>query len=315
MPRPIIFDCDPGDDDAVALLVAMASPDELTILGITTVAGNVPVYHTSNNALKICELANRWEIPVFAGCQRPMVKEPISAENFHGQTGMEGETMPNPTMKVQPQHAVDFIIETLKNSPEKITIAITGPYTNVAMALVKEPSIINNIDEIVVMGGTWSAGNITPSAEFNVFVDPHAAHILFTSNIKITMIPLDITHQVFATEERIEIFRALGNEVGHQVANMLALTMVFDKQRWGLNGRAIHDACVSSYLLRPDLFSVKPALVKVEIWSRENIGATIISFYPHHIDKSNAQVPQQVDSVAVIDLITERLSRYEKKTS
>ena len=203
--RKIIIDTDPGQDDAVAILLALASPGELDVRGITTVAGNVPLALTSLNARKVCELAGRDDVAVYAGCERPMVRELITAEYVHGATGLDGADLPDPTMALQPTHAVDFLVETLMAGDEgEITLCPLGPLTNIAMALLREPRIASKVREIVLMGGGFfEGGNVTPAAEFNIFVDPHAADVVFTSGIPITMMPLDVTHQALATPTRV----------------------------------------------------------------------------------------------------------------
>ena len=310
MPTPIIMDCDPGNDDAVALLIAMASSEDLKILGITTVIGNVSLKQVTQNALKICELAGRRDIPVYAGCSRPIVLKEIPGDQAHGACGLEGSNLPDPTLKAQPIHAVDFIIDTLMNAKEKVTLCPTAPLTNLALAIVKEPRIVDNIEEIVLMGGSTEAGNITPAAEYNMYSDPHAAKVVFKSGAKITMIGLNVTHKILATPPRIEDLRNLNNVVGTQLANMMEASAEFDERKFGLKGRAIHDACVPLYLIKPELFTCKPAHVKVDIWHKENMGSTIISFYPGHLKGEPTSVAIDVNVDGVFDLMLNRLSRY-----
>lgn len=313
MPRPIIFDCDPGNDDAVALLITLVSPEDFNVLGITTVAGNVPLDNTNVNARKICELANRTDVGVYSGCPRPLVGEPFISDGAHGKTGIDGAVLPEPKMPLQPQHAVDFIINTLKNHPQPVTMLLTGPLTNVAMAINKDPSILKNVQEFVIMGGSITSGNITPSAEFNVYCDAYATKVVLESGIKTTLMTLDITHQVVATPANIQRLRSSNTEQATQVANMLEATMDFDITNFALEGRAIHDACVPVYVLRPDLFTSKPAYVHVETALGLSFGNTIISYYPKHVPK-NTQVfvPNEIDSNGVFNVILERLSRYPK---
>jgi purine nucleosidase len=215
MPRPIIIDTDPGQDDAVAILLALSAPEELRLLGIAAVAGNVPLSLTEKNARKICELAGKPNTPVYAGCARPMVRPGVTAEHIHGKTGLDGPDLPEPTMPLQPGHAVDFIIDRLMAAHDaSVTLCMLGPLTNLGMALVKGPAIVTKIREVVLMGGGWmEGGNVTPAAEFNIFVDPHAAHNVFTSGVPITMLPLDVTHKVLTTRKRLERFRAMGTRV------------------------------------------------------------------------------------------------------
>jgi len=203
--RPIIIDADPGQDDAVAILLALASPEDLEVLAITAVAGNVPLDLTVNNALSMVELANRSDVPVYRGSVRPMVKTLVTAEYVHGPTGLDGADLPPPTIRTQPEHAVDKIVETLMASDDQITVCTLGPLTNIGLALVREPGIVDKIDRLVMMGGGFfEGGNTTPAAEFNIYVDPHAAHVVFTSGIPIVMMPLDVTHQALTTPDRLE---------------------------------------------------------------------------------------------------------------
>lgn len=311
MPRPIIFDCDPGNDDAVALLVTMASPEDFTLLGITTVAGNVTLDNTHVNARKICELAGKTGIPVFAGCPRPLVGEPFISDGAHGQTGIDGAILPHVQMPLQKEHAVDFIVRTLKTHPEPVTICLTGPLTNMAMAINMDPTILDNVEEFVIMGGSITAGNITAAAEFNFFCDPYAAKVLVECGKKTTIMTLDITHKVLATTANIQRLRSIGNNPADQVANMMEATMEFDMVNFRLEGRAIHDACVPIYLLRPDLFSAHPAQIYIETAQGGSYGNSIISFYPKHLpDHPWIFVPNDIDGEGVFNVILDRLSRY-----
>ena len=194
--RKIIIDTDPGQDDAVAILLALASP-ELEVLGITAVAGNVPLALTEKNARKICELAGKPKTKVFAGAIRPLLRQLVTAEEVHGKTGLNGPHLPEPTMPLEDQHAVDFIVETLmQEASGSVTLCALGPLTNVALALIREPRIAPRIKEIVLMGGGFfEGGNVTPTAEFNIYVDPHAAEIVLKSGVPIVMMPLDVTHK------------------------------------------------------------------------------------------------------------------------
>jgi purine nucleosidase len=311
MPRPIIFDCDPGNDDAVALLITMASPETFKILGITTVAGNVSLDNTNVNARKICELAGRTDIPVFSGCPRPLVGKAILSDGAHGKTGIDGAILPDPKMPLSKQHAVDFIIETLKTHPEQVTVFLTGPATNMAMAINKDPTILENVKEFVVMGGSISAGNITAAAEFNFFCDPFAAKVIIDCGKKTTLMTLDITNQVLATPLNIQRLHAVGNNQALQVAHMMAATMNFDIDSFGLTGRAIHDACVPIFILRPDLFTTKPAYVHIETATGDSYGNSIVSYFPKHLPKEPwLFVPDAVDSEGVFNIILESLARY-----
>jgi purine nucleosidase len=234
MKRRIIIDTDPGQDDAVAILLALASPEELDVLGIVAVAGNVPLAHTERNARRIVELAGRPEVPVYAGCIRPMVRALRTAEHVHGRTGLDGADLPDPKVPLQVKHGVDFIIDTLRAAePGSVTLCTLGPLTDIGVALVKAPDIAQHVREIVMMGGAYfEVGNITPTAEFNIFVDPEAADVVMKSGIPIVMSPLDLTHRMLTTRERLDAFAALGNKSGRTVSGLLSFSERFDLAKY-----------------------------------------------------------------------------------
>ena len=309
-PRRIIIDTDPGQDDAVAILLALASP-ELEVLGITTVAGNVPQPLVTENALKLVELAGRPEVPVYAGCVRPMVRDLFTAEYVHGPTGIDGTDLPEPTVSVQEEHAVDFIVDTCMTAePESVTLCPVGPLTNIATAIVKEPAIVTRIREIALMGGGFfEGGNTTPVAEFNIYVDPHAAHIVFGSGIPITVFPLDVTHKALVLPADIEAFRAMDTPVGDSVAGMLGYYERHDVEKYGMAGAPLHDPCVIAYLIEPGLFSGKQVHVGIEIDSELTIGQTVVDWWGVTGNTPNATVMSDVDSSAFMRLIFERVGR------
>ncbi|MBD2328533.1 nucleoside hydrolase [Alkalinema sp. FACHB-956] len=308
VPQPLIIDCDPGVDDAIALLLAFASP-ELQILGITTVAGNVPLQHTQTNARKICELAGMRQIPIFAGCPRAMLRSTLeTAEYVHGATGLGQITLPEPQIPLQEQHGVDFLIATLLAAPEPITIATLGPLTNLAIALIKEPRIIPQIREVVMMGGAITHGNVTPSAEFNIYTDPHAAAVVLTAGLNLTLISLDVTHQAIATPERVSKIRELGDPIGSTVATLLTQYSSHDMGQYGFAGAPLHDPCVIAYLLRPDLFTARPCFVEIETQSAESLGRTIVDWYGVAGKAVNVNVVETIDSDGFYQLLTERLA-------
>ncbi len=310
-PRALIFDCDPGTDDAVALLMAFAHPERLNILGVTTVGGNVPLKYTSLNGLKIAELAGREDIPVFAGCDRPLVKhEYLSVEQIHGKTGLAGVSFPEPKRALESEHAVDFIIRTLLQSSEKITLAVTGPQTNIAMALVKEPKIVSKIDEIIFMGGSITEGNITPAAEFNFFMDPHAAHVVLSSKIKLTMMGLDVTHQLVTTPARLKAIQSIGNKQSQAVFDILSFSGAYDMNRYEIEGGHIHDATVTAYLLKPELFQGRECPVDVEISGQMTMGRTLVDWYNSNNNETNVKVIRSVDIEGFYDLLLECLKKY-----
>jgi len=311
MSRPIIIDCDPGQDDAVNLLLAMSSPDELAILGITAVAGNVPLALTERNARLMCDIAGRDDIPVFAGCERPLVRRLITAEDVHGRTGIDGIDITEPRTPLQGRHAVDFIVETLEAAADdSVTLVPTGPLTNIAMAMVKKPAILPKIREIVLMGGAMrESGNHSPSAEFNILVDPHAAHVVFDCGRPIVAMGLDVTHQVIATPQRVARIRALGNRVADATAGMLEFYSRHDSLKYGIEGSPLHDPCTAAYLLRPEVFTGRLCNIEVEIHSELTAGHTAVDFWDVSGRPKNALWVHGVDADAFYELLTERLGR------
>ncbi len=310
-PRKIIVDTDPGQDDAVAILLALASPEEIEVLGITAVAGNVPLSLTQKNARIVCELAGRPEISVFGGCDAPLRRKLITAEHVHGKTGLDGPTLPDPTMPLQEGHAVDFIIETLNGHDSgTVTLCGLGPLTNIATALRKAPEIAGRIKEIVLMGGAYfEVGNITPAAEFNIHVDPEAAAIVFACGAPITVMPLDVTHRALVTGERNAAFRALNSPVGEAVAQMTEFFERFDRDKYGSEGAPLHDPCVTAYLVRPELFSGRHVNVEIETELDLTLGMTVADWW-HVTDRApNAMFMGDMDVQGFFDLLTERLGK------
>ncbi|MGL4590791.1 MAG: nucleoside hydrolase [Aestuariivirga sp.] len=309
-PLPIIIDTDPGQDDAVAILLALASP-ELEVLGITAVAGNVPLALTEKNARKICELAGRPDVKVHAGAIRPMVRSLVTAEEVHGKTGLDGPVLAEPTMALQDRHAVDYLVETLMARPAgTITLCTLGPLTNIGLALVREPRIASRIKQIVAMGGGYfEGGNVTPSAEFNIYVDPHAARLVFEAGIPLTLIPLDCTHQALTTARRVEAFRAMNNKSGPATAAMLDFFERFDENKYGTDGGPLHDPCVIAWLLQPELFEGKLVNVSVECESELTMGMTVVDWWRVTKRAPNATVVRNVNAEGFFKLLTERISR------
>ena len=310
MPRPIIIDTDVGQDDAVAILLALASPAELEVLGIVAVAGNVPLALTQRNARMVCELAGRREVPVYAGCERPLHRDLVTAEYIHGKTGLDGPTLPEPTMKLQPQHGVDFLIDTLRRAePGAVTLCTLGPLTNIGMALVKAPDIVPKVRELVMMGGAYfEVGNTTPAAEFNIYVDPHAADVVLRSGIPITIIPLDVSHKALTTALRIQRFRALGTRCGRAVAEMLEFFERHDVEKYGADGGPLHDPGVIAYLLRPALYRGRRVNVAIETGSPLTLGMSVVDWWRVTDRPPNAQFMNDVDADGFYDLLTERIA-------
>lgn len=309
MARKIIIDTDPGQDDAVAILLALASP-ELDILGITTVAGNGPLTRTAVNARTICEVAKKPETKVFAGSIRPLLRPLVTAEEVHGKTGLDGYDLPASTMPLQAQHGVDFIAETLmREEPGTVTLCALGPLTNIASALIREPKIAERLKEIVLMGGgCFEGGNITPSAEFNIYVDPHAASVVFKSGIPITMMPLDVTHKVLTTEKRIAAIRGIGTYVGEVVSAWLEFFERYDEAKYGTDGGPLHDPNVIAYLLKPELYAGRHCNVEIEISSELTMGQTVVDWWGVTDRPKNALFIKDVDADGFFTLLTERLA-------
>jgi purine nucleosidase len=310
MTQAIIIDTDPGQDDAVAIMLALASP-ELDVLGITVVAGNVPLTLTQINTRKICELAGRPDMKVFAGADRPLVNRLVTAEQVHGGSGLDGPVLPDPTMPLQKQGAVDFIIETLMtHSSGEVTLCTLGPLTNIAKALQKEPRIAPRIKRIVAMGGGFfEGGNVTPAAEFNIYVDPHAAHIVFTSGVPITLIPLDCTHKALTTNKRMEKFRAMKNKSGPAMAEMMDFFERFDELKYGTDGGPLHDPCVIAWMLQPELFTSRFVNVVIETESNLTMGMTVIDWWRVTERTPNTTVCGGIDADKFFDLLTERVAK------
>lgn len=310
--RKVIIDCDPGQDDAVALFLAMASPDDLEILGITAVAGNVPLDLTQRNARIMCDVAGRKDLLVFAGCARPLVREPITAEYIHGSTGIDGMNVFEPQTPLQKQHAVDFIVETLLAAEDdSVTLVPTGPLTNIGAAIDREPAILARIKEFVLMGGAMrEGGNRSPSAEFNIQVDPHAANIVFNCGRPVTAMGLDVTHQVLSTRERVARIKALNNPVSDATAGMLSFFHRYDSKKYGSEGAPLHDPCTVAYLLQPQLFTGVACNVSVETQSELTIGHTAVDFW-HVTDRPiNTNWIYEVDADGFYELLSKRIARY-----
>ncbi len=314
MPRKIIIDCDPGQDDAVALFLAMAAPDELEILGITTVAGNVPLELTQRNARMMCDIAGREDLGVYAGCERPLRREPITAEYIHGDTGIDGIDVFEPRTPLEDAHAVDFIIDTLLAAARNrvsVTLIPTGPMTNLGAAIQREPRILDAVERIVSMGGAMrEGGNRSPSAEFNILADPDAATIVFNCGKPITAMGLDVTHQVLSTRDRVARIRELGNPVAEATAGMLSFFHRYDTKKYGSEGAPLHDPCTIAWLLRPALFRTRACNLAVETQSALTLGHTAVDFWhvtdrPHNVDWT-----YDVDADGFYDLLVERLAGF-----
>ncbi|NAZ35998.1 nucleoside hydrolase [Rubellimicrobium sp. CFH 75288] len=308
-PRKIIIDTDPGQDDAVAILLALASP-ELEVLAITAVAGNVPLPLTARNARVAVELAGR-TVPVFAGCDRPLERALVTAEHVHGRTGLDGADLPDPSLPLGERHAVDVLIETLRTEPAgTVTLCALGPLTNLATAFRRAPDVVGRVQQIVLMGGGFfEGGNITPAAEFNIFVDPEAAQTVLRSGLPVTIVPLDVTHKALTTPHRIDRFRHLGTPVGQAVAGWLDFFERFDVEKYGSEGGPLHDPCVIAWLIRPDLFKGRHINVEVETASDLTRGMTVADWWRVSGRTPNANWLREVDADGLFNLLVDRIGR------
>ncbi|KGJ20903.1 nucleoside hydrolase [Paracoccus sanguinis] len=313
MAQKIIIDTDPGQDDAVAILLALASP-ELEVLGITAVAGNVPLPLTLRNARAICELAGRPDLPVYAGCDAPLEGRLVTAENVHGATGLDGITLPEPFMPVQDRHAVDFIIETLRREPAgTVTLVPIGPLTNIAAAFRQAPDVIARVARIVMMGGAYfEVGNVTPAAEFNIFVDSVAAAEVFAAGIDLVVMPLDVTHRALTSRAWVEGMRASGR-VGEVVASWTDFFERYDRAKYGHDGAPLHDPCAVAYLIAPEIFSGRRINVEIETEGRFTRGMTVADWWGVSGRPANALFIRDLDAPRFFDLLTERIGRLDAR--
>jgi purine nucleosidase len=304
-PHKIIIDCDPGVDDAVAITLALAAPDEIELLGITTVAGNVPLEDTTRNALGVLTLLGRPDIPVYAGCARPLMRAVGHRSIMHGTEGLGGVELKSDGIGPAEKHAVDFIVDTVMSHPGEITLCPIGPMTNVAVALVKEPRLAANLKQIVFMGGSAiGSGNTTPSAEFNVYVDPHAAHIVASSGVKLTMFGLDVTRAVIATPERLSRLETIDNDVARTVVRMTTAYAQGDP--------CLHDPCVIAWMIDPGLFSGIDALLEVDCSAGPNYGRTVASVSPRHLAGRpvNCEIITNARGDDLFEMLEQRLARF-----
>jgi len=310
-PRPIIIDTDPSPDDAVAILVALASPLELEVLAVTAVAGNVPVHLTSKNARKALELARRTDTPVYAGATGPLLRPLVTAEEVHGKTGFDGYDLPDPVMPLAPGFAPDAIIDLVMHRPRgAVTLCCLAPLTNIALAMAKEPRLAGHLREIVMMGGAFSeGGNITPAAEFNVYVDPEAAARVLGCGAPITMIPLDCTHQALTTAPRLEKLRSVGTPVAEAFYHLLKFNKIFDERKYGWEGGPLHDATVVAYLLAPQIFSGRKVNIEVECSSPRTLGMTVVDWWGVTGRAPNVQFLRNLNADAYFDLVIGRMAR------
>ena len=311
MALPIILDCDPGHDDAIALILALASP-ELKVLAVTTSAGNQTPDKTLNNALRILTLLGRHDIPVAAGAPKPLMRELIIADNVHGESGLDGPTLPDPAFAPQAMTGLELMAKCLRKSQEPVTLVPTGPLTNIALLLAAHPELKSKIGRIVLMGGAAGAGNWTPAAEFNIYVDPEAADMVFSAGIPITLCGLDVTHQAQVMDEDIARVRAIPNPVAQCVADLLDFFMIYHRDpKWGFAGAPLHDPCTIAWLLAPALFHGQDCWVGIETQGRHTVGMTVVDRYGLTGRAANARVLLGLDRVGFIDLLVGRLRAFD----
>ncbi|MDO5088730.1 MAG: nucleoside hydrolase [Leptotrichiaceae bacterium] len=304
----IILDCDPGHDDAVAIMMAAASP-KIDLLGITVVAGNQKLEKTVNNALKVCNHLNL-KVPVYSGMTRPMIREQMIADDIHGETGLDGPVFEELQIKAEEKHAVNFIIDTLMNSDEKITLVPTGPLTNIGMAMRFEPEIIKKIDKIVLMGGAYQLGNMTPAAEFNILADPDAAHVVFSSGVKTVMMGLDLTRQALATAEVVNKIRSLNNKASKLFVDLMEFFSASQKDVFGWNAPPVHDPTTIAYLIDPLCIETKPMFCEIELWSEKSYGRTLCDYFGILKKAPNIDVAVKLDFEKFWNIVYETLKLY-----
>ena len=302
MPRKIILDCDPGHDDAIALLLALASP-ELDLLGVTTVAGNQTLDKTTANAIRVLDFVGRDEVPVAAGADRPLVREQYVAEYVHGATGMDGPDLPPPQRAPLEQHAVDFLADKIREHGGEVTLVPTGPLTNVALLLALHPDA--RPERIVLMGGAIAEGNVTPAAEFNIWADPEAAARVFDSGIDVTMVGLDVTHKALFTPAHVE---RLTGRVGEMVGTLLEFYGAFHKQVYNFDGSPIHDAVAVARVIRADLLEVEHLNTEIDVESELCRGRTVVDVWRRSGREPNSNVAVDIDANGFLDLLIERLN-------
>ena len=305
MSIPILLDCDPGHDDAIALLLALASP-EIEILGVTTVAGNQTLEKTTANAIRVLELVGHDDVPVAAGAERPLVREPFVAAYVHGESGLEGPDLPPVRGGPVETHAVDFLAERIAAAGEPVTLVPVGPLTNVALLLARHPVAAGGIERIVLMGGAIAEGNVTPAAEFNIWADPEAAQRVFSSGLDVTMIGLDVTHKALLTPADADRLRASGR-TGRFVAELFDFFHRYHAETYGFEGSPIHDALALAHVFRPRLVETVACHVEIACASELCRGRTVVDLWRRTGKEPNAQVAVGVDGEAFIELLLERI--------
>lgn len=307
MKEKIILDCDPGHDDAIAMLLAHGNPN-IEVLGVTTVAGNQTLEKVTKNAQAVATMIGMYDTPIIAGCSRPLVRDVEVAESIHGESGLEGVELPTPKVQVESGHAVDFIIDTvMSNEPKTITLVPTGALTNIALAVRKEPRIVDRVKQVVLMGGGYHEGNWSAVAEFNIKIDPEAAHIVFNESWEVLMVGLDLTHQALATDEVIETIENIGTEPSQFFVDLLQFFKKTYKENQGFDHPPVHDACTVAYLIDPTVFTTKRVPVDIELRGELTLGMTVADFRWPIPSDCNTRVAVKLDHKKFWSLIYDAL--------
>lgn len=312
MIRKVIIDCDPGHDDMMAIILALANPKHLKVLGITTVAGNQTGEKTFINARRVLTLINILDVPVSRGFDKPILRELVTAPEIHGVSGLDGVNLPEPKVKGTKEHAVDFIIKTILEESGEITLVPTGPLTNIAIALLKEPKIKNKISEIVLMGGAVFDSNITPASEFNIFVDPDAAKIVFESGIPITMVGLDVTNRALLSFTDIDKLEKMNGKVSRLIAPLLRFFAYTNKEVFGFDGAPLHDALAVACLINRKVIKTNAFHVDIETKGEFTLGRTVVDIYGVTKKPLNAKVALELDNDLFKKMIFESILYFDK---
>lgn len=305
----VILDCDPGHDDAIAILLAGRNP-RIDLLAITTVAGNQTLEKTTSNALKICSEVGITNVPIAAGMDRPLVRSSLICPEIHGESGLDGHNFPKPTIELDKRHAVDLIIDVLMNSDEPVTVVTTGPCTNVAFSIRKEPRILKKVKRFVMMGGTYQLGNITPAAEFNIFADPEAAHIIFTSGRPVTMVGLDVTRKALVRPEIVDRIATINNKASNMFVDLMKFFTKTQKEVFGWEYPPLHDPTTIAYVIDPTVVETKPMNVEVELRGENTYGRTVCDYVGILKKPSNADVGIDLDYDKFWDIVYNTLKLY-----
>lgn len=305
---PLIIDCDPGCDDAIALLLAFKN-EILDIKGVTVSAGNVGIDRTLENARRIAGMFRK-DVPVFKGCEKPLFKTIVTAPEVHGESGLGKAKLEDSDKKIEDINAIEFIAKTLKESDEKVNIAITGPMTNIAVFLMQYPNLKSKIEKFIIMGGSSIGGNVTPSAEFNIYVDAEAAEIVFNSGVNIVLCPLDVTMKAVITEKDLEEIRSINNKGAEIATGAIETVLDFYREVYNKNSVPMHDPCTIAYLLNPNLFNGQKVFLDVETKGKYTYGETIIDYKNKFNKTPNALVLNEVNREEFVKLIVDTLKRY-----